>query len=89
MTDQLPDTIQIQAYNLGEYSELVQKAFLSGYHFSFTNENFPTSFGSFFTCTMVLQKEQPVEAPEQPLEPSSEQTEGQVPASPKRRSKAV
>lgn len=93
MQENKPDTVQVQSYNLAEYSEAVQKLFSEGYRFDFvSNAHFPTSFGSFFTCTMVLVKqvEIPVpsqEAPEQPVAAPEGSTEGQVPAVTKGRPK--
>lgn len=95
MQETKPDTVQIQAYNLAEYSEAVQNHFRDGYRFDLrSNAHFPTSFGSFFTCTMVLVKqvEIPVpsqEAPEQPAVATEGSTEEQVPAAPKGRPKKV
>lgn len=89
-----PDTVQIQAYNLAEYSEAVQKLLLDGYRFDLVNNaNYPTSFGSFFTCTMVKNKVEAVtvsqEAPEQPTSVQTDVVEGQVPAATKGRPKKV
>ena len=90
MQETKPDTVQIQAYNLAEYSESVQKLLLDGYRFDFvSNAHFPTSFGSFFTCTMVLHKEDSEKAPEQPVAASEGSTEGQVPVATKGRPKKV
>lgn len=90
MQETKPDTVQVQSYNLAEYSEAVQKLFSEGYRFDFvSNAHFPTSFGSFFTCTMVLEKEQAVKAPEQPVAATEDSTEGQVPAVTKGRRKKV
>lgn len=90
MQETKPDTVQVQSYNLAEYSEAVQKLFSDGYRFDFvSNAHFPTSFGSFFTCTMVLEKEQAIKAPEQPVAASEGAPEEQVPAAPKGRPKKV
>jgi hypothetical protein len=90
MQENKPDSIQVQCYNLAEYSEIVQKLFQDGYRFDFvSNANYPTSFGTFYTCTMVLVKEAPVEAPEQPTAASEGAVEGQVPVVPKGRPKKV
>lgn len=90
MQENKPDTVQVQSYNLAEYSEAVQKLFSEGYRFDFvSNAHFPTSFGSFFTCTMVLEKEQAVKAPEQPVATPEGSTEGQVPVATKGRPKKV
>lgn len=90
MQENKPDTVQVQSYNLAEYSEVVQKLFSEGYRFDFvSNAHFPTSFGSFFTCTMVLEKEQAVKAPEQPVVAPEGSTEGQVPVAAKGRPKKV
>lgn len=90
MQETKPDTVQIQAYNLAEYSELVRTHIRDGYRFDFaSNAHFPTSFGSFFTCTMVLEKEQAVKAPEQPVASTEGSTEGQVPVATKGRPKKV
>lgn len=90
MQETKPDTVQVQSYNLAEYSEIVQKHFLDGYRFDFaSNANYPTSFGTFYTCTMVLAKEQPVEAPKEPTVASEGATEGQVPVATKGRPKKV
>lgn len=55
-------TLSIDAYQLGEYSQKVQYAILDGYVFDFdSNENYPTSFGSFYHCVMVKVSEQPTQ----------------------------
>ena len=51
-------TLSIDAYQLGEYSQKVQDAILDGYVFDFdSNENYPTSFGSFYHAVMVKAEE--------------------------------
>lgn len=50
---------QIEAYHLAEFCQLVQEKFQEGFTFDFKdNAHYPTSFGTFFTATMIKQEEQ-------------------------------
>lgn len=57
MTDQTKEpitTLHIQAYDLAAFCKDVQDAFNSGYTFDFDrNEHYPTSFGAFYSATMI------------------------------------
>jgi hypothetical protein len=63
-------TLKIEAYSLFEFCQLVQNAILDGWKFDFdTNENFPTSFGSFLVAGMVAPTGKPFEGlPNEPSE---------------------
>jgi hypothetical protein len=45
---------KIEAFSLAEFAKLVQEAFKQGFQFDFeTNENYPTTFGSYYVAGMV------------------------------------
>lgn len=57
----LQATKHIQAYDLASFCQDVQQAFNEGFTFDFTrNEHWPTSFGAFYSATLVKEV---VEAP--------------------------
>lgn len=55
-------TIHVEAYNLAEFCQKSQELLKQGYVFDFdTNANYPTSFGSYFSATVVFPEEEPVQ----------------------------
>lgn len=54
LTENIMQTLHIDAYYLGEFCALVQDAIQQGYVFDFeSNERYPTAFGSNYTVVMV------------------------------------
>ena len=57
-------TIKVEAYSAAEFATKLQEAFEQGYRLDLeTNENYPTSFGSYFHAGLV--KKEAGEAKEQ------------------------
>ena len=55
---------EVAGYNLAEFVRLAEQLINDGWKFDFdTNAHFPTSFGSFFSATMV--KEEVQETPQE------------------------
>lgn len=52
---ELDKSVRIEAYSLGEFCKLLEEKINQGYKVDFeTNEGFPTSFGAYMTCKVVL-----------------------------------
>ena len=50
---------EVAGYNLAEFVRLAEQLINDGWKFDFdTNAHFPTSFGSFFSATMVKEEVQ-------------------------------
>lgn len=73
---------EVAGYNLAEFVRLAEELIGKGWKFDFdTNAHFPTSFGSFFSATMVKNEDEVKVEPEQiqsvqsAQEPQPEQTQ--------------
>jgi hypothetical protein len=69
---------RIESYGLYDFCQDLEAAFKEGYKFDFdTNENFPTAYGTMFTCGLVKAGEKVEEKAEETTEsvPVTEQTE--------------
>lgn len=50
----MQDVKRIESYGLYDFCQDLEAAFKEGYVFDFdTNENFPTAYGTMFTCGLV------------------------------------
>lgn len=69
----MTDVKRIESYGLYDFCQDIEAAHKEGYVFDFdTNENFPTAYGSMFTCGLVKASKE-VEAEE--TVPQTEQSE--------------
>ena len=55
------DRKRIESYSLMEYTEKVQQAAMEGYTVGTSNEDYPQSYGTYLSCTMVKDVEAEVE----------------------------
>ena len=72
----MTDVKRIESYGLYDFCQDIEAAFKEGYVFDFdTNENFPTAFGTVFTCGLVKLVAQEVEVKGKEVEETTEVTE--------------
>jgi hypothetical protein len=69
-TNTKPNSLTIEAYGLLDYSLALEAAIKDGYKVdSSTNENCPTSYGGFYTATVVIPEAQALKVIEVKDEP--------------------
>ena len=78
----MTDVKRIESYGLFDFCQDIEAAHKEGYVFDFdTNENFPTAYGSMFTCGLVKagkEVEETKESTEVETEAKTEETTDEV-----------
>lgn len=73
---------EVAGYNLAEFVRLAEELIGKGWKFDFdTNAHFPTSFGSFFSATMVKNEDEIKEEVKEVVQPENTQEPQPEPAS--------